>query len=105
VYIVDWHDARANHVDPRDNWDKTNGRIYRISHKDAPKYERLPLSKMTSAELVDALKHPNAWYRSEARRVLAERQDRTVFPILKKAIAEANSAEPLWACRSPAAAG
>jgi putative membrane-bound dehydrogenase-like protein len=97
VYIVDWYDARANHVDPRDNWDKTNGRIYRISHKDAPKFERLDLENLKSVALVDVLKHPNVWYRSEARRILAERRDPAAYPALKKAIDEAGNAEALWA--------
>jgi putative membrane-bound dehydrogenase-like protein len=97
VYIVDWYDARANHVDPRNNWDKTNGRIYRISHKDAPKYERLDLDKMTSVELVEVLKHPNVWYRSEARRILAERHDQAVTPKLLTALHGATNAEALWA--------
>ena len=33
VYVADWYDKRANHVDPVDNWDKTNGRIYKIEHQ------------------------------------------------------------------------
>jgi len=97
VYIVDWYDARANHVDPRNNWDRSNGRIYRLAHKDAPKYERLELSKMKSLDLVEVLKHPNVWYRSEARRVLAERRDPSVIPALQRAVAEAGNAEALWA--------
>jgi putative membrane-bound dehydrogenase-like protein len=97
VYIVDWYDARANHVDPRDNWDKSNGRIYRISHKDAPKVERPDLATMKSVELVEVLKHPNVWYRSEARRLLAERRDPAAYPALKKAIDESSNAEALWA--------
>src|SRR5436190_6185353 len=105
VYIVDWYDARANHVDPRNNWDRSNGRIYRLAHKDAPKYERLELSKMKSLELLEVLKHPNVWYRNEARRVLAERRDRTVIPALKKALSEATSAEPLWALQVSGAGG
>ncbi len=31
IYVADWYDTRLSHVDPRDNWDKTHGRIYRIS--------------------------------------------------------------------------
>ena len=31
VYVADWYDKRANHVDPVDNWDKTTGRIYKIA--------------------------------------------------------------------------
>jgi putative membrane-bound dehydrogenase-like protein len=97
LYIVDWYDARANHVDPRDNWDKTNGRIYRIAYKNAPKMPRPDLGKMTGAELVEVLKHPNIWYRGEARRILAERRDPAAIPALRKALAHADSAEPLWA--------
>ena len=95
VYIVDWHDARANHVDPRDNWDKTNGRIYRIARKNAPAPSG-PF-QATNEAIVALLKHPNIWYRNEARRLLAERRDPAVLPLLRKELAEAKSAEPLWA--------
>jgi hypothetical protein len=27
---VDWYDKRASHLDPRDNWDRTNGRVLTI---------------------------------------------------------------------------
>ena len=30
VYVVDWYDKRAAHLDPRDTWDRSNGRIYRV---------------------------------------------------------------------------
>src|SRR5581483_8639527 len=36
VYVADWYDERANHVDPVDNWDKTTGRVYKIVPKGAP---------------------------------------------------------------------
>ena len=29
VYVADWYDKRAAHLDPIDNWDKTNGRVYK----------------------------------------------------------------------------
>ena len=31
LYIADWCDVRANHVLPEDTWNKTNGRVYRLS--------------------------------------------------------------------------
>jgi putative membrane-bound dehydrogenase-like protein len=31
IYIADWYDVRLTHVDPRDDWDRSNGRIYRLS--------------------------------------------------------------------------
>ena len=30
VYIADWYDKRATHVDSLDTWDRSNGRIYKI---------------------------------------------------------------------------
>ena len=30
VYVCDWHDQRTAHPDPDAEWDRTNGRIYRI---------------------------------------------------------------------------
>ncbi|HLY12200.1 MAG TPA: PVC-type heme-binding CxxCH protein [Planctomycetota bacterium] len=97
LYVVDWYDARANHVDPRDTWDKTNGRIYRVAWKNAPPRQRPLLAGMASVDLVDVLKHPNVWYRSEARSLLAERRDPGVIGTLKRSLPTATSAEPLWA--------
>src|SRR6185436_12582291 len=31
IYLADWYDIRLTHVDPQDDWDRSNGRIYRIS--------------------------------------------------------------------------
>jgi putative membrane-bound dehydrogenase-like protein len=97
LYVVDWYDARANHVDPRDNWDKTNGRIYRVAWKNAPPQQRPLLEHLSSTDLVDVLKHPNSWYRSEARLLLAERRDRAAVGALMRALSTAKDAEPLWA--------
>ncbi len=84
VYVVDFYDKRAAHLDPVDNWDKTNGRIYRIEYKGGPKYEAFDLRKKTSAELVELLKHPNVWWRRAARELLAERKDPKAHAILRK---------------------
>ena len=52
MYVCDFYENRISHVDPRDNWDKSNGRLYRIAHKDAPKLPRPDLEKMSGVELV-----------------------------------------------------
>ncbi|MFO0824757.1 MAG: PVC-type heme-binding CxxCH protein, partial [Gemmataceae bacterium] len=76
VYVVDFYDRRAAHLDPVDNWDKTNGRIYRIEYKGGPDYPRdLDLRKKTKAELLALLKDANVWYRREARQLLARQPD------------------------------
>jgi putative membrane-bound dehydrogenase-like protein len=61
-----------------------HGRIYRIAptgfkHPATPK-----LSKATSVELVAMLDHPNGWHRDTASRLLYQRQDKTVVPLLQK---------------------
>jgi putative membrane-bound dehydrogenase-like protein len=104
VYVADWYDKRINHVDPRDNWDKTNGRVYKVEYVGSEKRDTrpapLPLGTKTSAELVALLVHPNSWVTSEARRLLAERRDPAVIPMLKKNVIENNGSlalEWLWA--------
>jgi putative membrane-bound dehydrogenase-like protein len=106
VYVADWYDKRINHVDPRDTWDKTNGRIYKVEYhgtsgtalQSRPTF--LPLGTKTSAELVALLNHRNAWVTGEARRLLSERRDPVVIPVLKKLIADNQgrlALEALWA--------
>lgn len=102
VYIADWCDKRANHVDPVDNWDRTKGRIYKIQAsggRQSPD-EAKPVHKLSSKELVALLSHPNLWHVREARRILAERRDPSVIPDLKKLIADNKNElalEALWA--------
>lgn len=100
LYVVDWYDKRAAHLDPVDNWDKTNGRVYRIEYKGGPKYETFDLRAKKTAELVELLKHPNKWWRNEARRLLAERRDKETYETLTKWVKEEKgqlALEALWA--------
>src|SRR5262245_12176227 len=69
VYVADWYDKRATHLDPIDNWDRTNGRVYKIEAHGTPPVKGLALSKMSSKELVALLTHRNDWFRREARRI------------------------------------
>ncbi len=109
VYVADWYDIRANHVDPVDNWDKTTGRIYKVVTRGQGSGVREDrgtaalargLGQLKSQELVELLALPNDWYHREARRILAERRDRAIIPGLKKTIlAEKGplALESLWA--------
>src|SRR5262249_51610457 len=100
VYVADWYDKRANHVDPVDNWDKTNGRVYRIQAKGAKPAAPFDLTKKTTAELVGLLGHRNSWFRATARQLLAERRDPAAYPLLRKNLAgpdEHLALESLWA--------
>jgi putative membrane-bound dehydrogenase-like protein len=100
VYVADFYEARINHVDPRDTWDRSNGRIYRIRPKDYTPQKPEDMSKLTSAELVARLKDKNRWQRQTALRLLYERKDASLVPELKKDIADGTgqfALEALWA--------
>jgi putative membrane-bound dehydrogenase-like protein len=101
VYGVDWYDKRAAHLDPRDTWDRTNGRIYRVVYGDRRRVQPFDLSKLTSAELVALRTSTNDWFPAEARRILAERRDTSIVPELKRLLAgdrdETVALRDLWA--------
>ena len=58
------------------------GRIYRLRWKEAPAYRPLRLSPTRPAELVQALKNNNMFWRMTAQRLLVERGQTDVLPQL-----------------------
>ena len=70
LYVADWHDRRTAHPDPDADWDRSNGRIYRIAAKGAKPAAARDLAASSNQELVALLNHPNVWYRRKARRLL-----------------------------------
>jgi putative heme-binding domain-containing protein len=100
LYVADLYERRINHVDPRDNWDRTTGRIYRVRPRDYKSGPPRDLGKLSSKELVALLAHPNRWHRDTALRLLGDRNDRSVVLALRRTLkAEAGQAalEALWA--------
>jgi len=100
LYICDFYENRISHVDPRDNWHRDSGRIYRIRSRNATESEPFDLAKLTSKELVALLSHPNRWHRQTALRLLGDRQDRTISPLLKGLVKSEEgqlALEALWA--------
>lgn len=100
MYMADWYDSRLTHVDPRDNWHKTSGRIYRLKAKGAEPLAPFNLAKLSDDELIELFSHRNKWFRQTAVRLLGERASSETLPKLK-AIATDNgskqSLEALWA--------
>ena len=88
VFVADWHDQRTAHPDPDAQWDRTNGRIYRIQAKDARSLEPFDLAALSTAELIDQLASPSGWHRSTARRLLIERNDTAAVTRLTPGLAE-----------------
>ncbi len=73
VYVIDWYDQQSCHSNNPQIWDRSNGRIYKIVHKDAKPVVGIDLAKLSDKELVDLQLHANAWYARHARRILQER--------------------------------
>ena len=74
VYLADWYDTRLTHVDPRDNWHKTSGRIYRIQAQDhVAKPLNIDFGTLSDKQLIAQFYDDNKWKRQTAVRVLAER--------------------------------
>jgi putative membrane-bound dehydrogenase-like protein len=101
VYVVDWYDQRAAHLDPRDSWDRTNGRIYHVVYGTRRKLEPFDLSKRSSTELVALRTSTNDWFPAEARRILAERRDPSIVAMLRRMLTsdrdETVALRDLWA--------
>ncbi len=100
VYLADWYDSRLSHIDPRDTWHKTSGRIYRLNGKDAKTADPIDVSQLSNDALIDLLSHPNRWFRQQAQRQFGDRKDRSLAPKLKSLLFKEQgqlALEALWA--------
>ncbi len=111
LYVVDMYRAVIEHpqfmpselqnrADMRLGDDR--GRIYRIAPAGKRARSLEPaLSKATSGELAELLRHENGWWRDTAARLLYERQDATTIPALELVATSAAEAvarvHALWA--------
>ncbi len=103
VYLIDWYDKQACHTNNPQIWDRTNGRIYKISYRGT-KPVSVDLSKKTSAELARMQTNENDWYVRHARRLLMERgADKESRDVLEniafrdKSLSEPKRLRGLWA--------
>ena len=100
IYFADWYDIRLTHLDPRDTWDKSNGRIYRLTRPGAPRIPAFDLAKLSSDDLAGFLTHSNRWFRQQALRIFGDRRDPAIVPKLTRLL-ESQTGQPaleaLWA--------
>jgi putative membrane-bound dehydrogenase-like protein len=100
VYICDFYEARINHVDPRDTWDRSNGRIWRVRPTVWIPAQSQDLSKLSSTALVKHLTSANRLERSTALRLIGERRNLSVLPNLRDLFSNRDpqiALESLWA--------
>ncbi len=73
IYVSDWHDSRTAHPDPDAEWDRSNGRIYRISAKGAKPAAPIDFANLPNDELLKLHSHRSQWFVRHARQELARR--------------------------------
>jgi putative membrane-bound dehydrogenase-like protein len=99
IYVADWCDIRMDHTDPRDTWDKSCGRIWRLRARDYQPAARFDLARMSSPDLIALLGDTRKWYREHARRLLGERKDHSLVPQLRRLARDTRgqlALEALW---------
>ncbi|MBI5772545.1 MAG: c-type cytochrome [Verrucomicrobia bacterium] len=72
VYVLDWYDLNQCHRPDRAVHDYDTGRIFKIVYGDT-KATKVNLQRKSDEELVDFIRHKNAWYARHAQRILQER--------------------------------
>ena len=73
LYVSDWSDVQVCHNNTQEIWDRTNGRLYRVSYGN-PANRSADLARIRDDELVEiALSDANEYYVRQARKVLSER--------------------------------
>ena len=72
VYMIDWYDQNQCHHSNNENHDRRNGRVFKISYKNAQPTS-VNLKKLSDSQLVDLQLNANDWYVRHARRILQER--------------------------------
>jgi putative heme-binding domain-containing protein len=106
VYVIDWYDKQACHNGNTEIWDRTNGRIYKISHRSAKPVVNVDLQKKTDVELAKYQLDGNDWYVRHARRILQERKSGdpelvpgapTLLKMLRSNLDEPKRLRALWA--------
>ena len=84
VYSIDWQDTQQCHVDDTARWDRTNGRLYRMSWKET--FEPVRVKDLASAsekQLLSALRHKNEWFSRMAQHQIRQRAaDKPISPEL-----------------------
>src|SRR5260370_27934334 len=100
IYVTDFYENRISHVDPRDNWHRTTGHIYRIRPTDYKPAAPLDMTKLSGRQLIDLLRSQDRWHRQAAPRVLGDCKDRALIPELRKHVEQSNgqfALAALWA--------
>lgn len=105
IYVADLYEQRIDHSSHyAGRIDRTSGRVYRLTDPQRSRTSPLPqglgYNLLTSEQLVELLDHPAKWHRQTAVRLLGDRRDATLIPLLRQQLAATTgqaALERLWA--------
>lgn len=101
IYVCDFYEQRIDHSSHyAGRVAKESGRIYRLRGKNWKPQPPFDYASLSSRQLLEVLKHPNRWHRQTAQRVLADRNDRSLIPVIRQQILTAagqDAVELTWA--------
>ena len=98
IYIADWYNPIIQHgeVDFRDpRRDHVHGRIWRVTYKGHKPVSRPKLVDASIEQLLEYLKSSEMWTRHNAKRVLKERGEKNVIPLLDAWVINLDDADSL----------
>lgn len=85
LYVADMYEQRIDHASHyQGRIHAQSGRIYRLRAPEARPIAPRDLGTLASLELVELLASPNRWHRETAQRLLADRRDRSLAPMLRE---------------------
>src|SRR5262249_37396626 len=88
VYLIDWYDKQACHLPQTEVWDRSNGRVYKVSYRGTRPVS-VDLGTKSDKELGEYQLNANDWYVRESRRLLQERAaKKPLDPKVHEALAE-----------------
>jgi putative heme-binding domain-containing protein len=73
VYISDWYDPRHCHNPDVEQWNRGNGRMYRMKFDATYRPVKVDYTLATDEALAEAQLHPNDWHVRMSRLVLSQR--------------------------------
>ncbi len=101
IYMADWYDSQINHMENHQGrLSPQDGRIYRVRTQGYYQFPQIDLDKRSTLELSELLRDNRRWYRDTARRLINQRQDRSILPTLQNWLRDEtgqNALEALWA--------
>jgi putative membrane-bound dehydrogenase-like protein len=73
IYVTDWNDARTAHPDPDADWDRSNGRIFRIAPTESKAAAVTDFATQSLQQLTELHRHPSQWFVRRTRLELIRR--------------------------------